>query len=110
LSPPEIGHAIGSLQGPERWSELKATRGNTLPAKELQNRGIEETHPNKPTTLKGIIMASNTLTTPKVSAGFDINAHFRKLMHELGLTPEDTGGSITFVGKDPACRYQPQRV
>jgi hypothetical protein len=58
----------------------------------------------------GYTMASNTLTTPKVSAGFDINAHFRKLMHELGLTPEDTGGSITFDGKDPACRYQPQRV
>jgi hypothetical protein len=76
----------------------------------ITDRGIEETQPNKPTTLKGIIMTSNTLDTPKVSAGFDINAHFRKLMHELGLTPEDTGGSITFVGKDPACRYQPQRV
>ncbi|MDH6198491.1 crotonobetainyl-CoA:carnitine CoA-transferase CaiB-like acyl-CoA transferase [Mycobacterium frederiksbergense] len=46
-------------------------------------------------------MASNTLNTPKVSAGFDINAEFRSVMHELGLSPEDTGGSITFVGEDP---------
>ena len=55
-------------------------------------------------------MTSNTLDTPKVSAGFDVSAQFRAVMHELGLAPEDTGGSITFVGKDPACRYQPQRV
>jgi len=46
-------------------------------------------------------MTSNTLDTPKVSAGFDINAQFRAVMHELGLSPEDTGGSITFVGEDP---------
>src|SRR6516165_3241494 len=46
-------------------------------------------------------MTSNTLDTPKVSAGFDINAEFRSVMHELGLSPEDTGGSITFVGEDP---------
>jgi hypothetical protein len=46
-------------------------------------------------------MTSNTLDTPKVSAGFDINAEFRSVMHDLGLSPEDTGGSITFVGEDP---------
>jgi crotonobetainyl-CoA:carnitine CoA-transferase CaiB-like acyl-CoA transferase len=46
-------------------------------------------------------MTSNTLDTPKASAGFDINAQFRKLMHELGLSPEDTGGKITFIGEDP---------
>jgi crotonobetainyl-CoA:carnitine CoA-transferase CaiB-like acyl-CoA transferase len=55
----------------------------------------------KPTRLKGIIMTSNTLDTLEVSAGFDINAEFRSVMHELGLSPEDTGGSITFVGEDP---------
>jgi crotonobetainyl-CoA:carnitine CoA-transferase CaiB-like acyl-CoA transferase len=46
-------------------------------------------------------MTSNTLDTPKVSAGFDINAEFRSVMHELGLSPENTGGSITFIGEDP---------
>ena len=46
-------------------------------------------------------MTSNTLDTPKVSAGFDINAEFRSVMHELGLSPDDTGGSITFIGEDP---------
>jgi crotonobetainyl-CoA:carnitine CoA-transferase CaiB-like acyl-CoA transferase len=46
-------------------------------------------------------MTSNTLDTPKVSAGFDINAEFRSVMHDLGLSPEDTGGSITFTGEDP---------
>jgi len=46
-------------------------------------------------------MTSNTLDTPKVSTGFDINADFRAVMHELGLSPENTGGTITFVGEDP---------
>jgi len=46
-------------------------------------------------------MTSNTLDTSKVSAGFDINAEFRSVMHDLGLSPEDTGGSITFIGEDP---------
>ena len=41
-----------------------------------------------------------TSDTP-VSTGFDINAEFWSVMHELGLTPEDTGGKITFVGEDP---------
>jgi crotonobetainyl-CoA:carnitine CoA-transferase CaiB-like acyl-CoA transferase len=46
-------------------------------------------------------MTSNTLDTPEVSAAFDINAVFRSVMHELGLSPEDTGGSINFIGEDP---------
>jgi hypothetical protein len=44
------------------------------------------------------IMTITTSDTPKVSTGFDINAEFWSVMHELGLTPEDTGGKITFVG------------
>src|SRR6478736_9180006 len=46
-------------------------------------------------------MTSTASDTPKVSTGFDINADFRAMMHELGLSPEDTGGTITFVGEDP---------
>jgi hypothetical protein len=46
-------------------------------------------------------MSTDTLATPQVSAGFDINAQFRSVMNELGLSPEDTGGRITFVGEDP---------
>ena len=46
-------------------------------------------------------MTSTASDTPKVSTGFDINAEFRSVMHELGLSPEDTGGTITFVGEDP---------
>ena len=46
-------------------------------------------------------MTSTASDTPKVSTGFDINAEFRSVMHELGLSPEDTGGKITFVGEDP---------
>src|SRR5262249_34204541 len=46
-------------------------------------------------------MSTDTLATPKVSAGFDINAEFRAVMRDLGLSPEDTGGSITFIGEDP---------
>src|ERR1700757_4535911 len=50
---------------------------------------------------KGINMSSNTLAPPKASAGFDVNAYFRSVMNDLGLNPEDTGGTITFVGEDP---------
>ncbi len=39
--------------------------------------------------------------TRQVSTGFDINAEFGSVMKELGLSPEDTGGAITFVGEDP---------
>ena len=46
-------------------------------------------------------MTSPALDTLKVSTGFDINAEFRSVMHELGLSPEDTGGKITFAGEDP---------
>jgi len=53
-------------------------------------------------------MTSNTLDTPKVSAGFDINAEFRSVMHELGLSPEDAGGEITFIGEDPIFPTKPK--
>ncbi|HEY6854722.1 MAG TPA: CoA transferase [Mycobacterium sp.] len=46
-------------------------------------------------------MSSNTLATPHATAGFDVNVRFRSLMNELGLSPEDTGGIIRFVGEDP---------
>ena len=39
--------------------------------------------------------------THQVSTGFDINAEFRSVMYELGLSAEDTGGELTFVGEDP---------
>jgi hypothetical protein len=42
-----------------------------------------------------------TSNTSKGSGDFDINAEFRSVMHDLGLSPEDTGGSITFIGEDP---------
>jgi crotonobetainyl-CoA:carnitine CoA-transferase CaiB-like acyl-CoA transferase len=46
-------------------------------------------------------MSSSTLAAPKATPGFDVNAHFHSVMNELGLSPEDTGGTITFVGEDP---------
>jgi hypothetical protein len=49
-----------------------------------------------------INMTSTASDTPTVSTGFDINAEFRSVMHELGLFPEDAGGTITFVGEDPS--------
>jgi hypothetical protein len=62
--------------------------------------GLASDHHNAKTTL-GIHMSTDTLATPEVSAGFDINAQFRSVMNELGLSPDDTGGTITFVGEDP---------
>ena len=46
-------------------------------------------------------MTSTASDTSIVCTAFDINAEFRSVMHELGLSPEDTGGEITFVGEDP---------
>jgi crotonobetainyl-CoA:carnitine CoA-transferase CaiB-like acyl-CoA transferase len=46
-------------------------------------------------------MSTDTLAKPEISSGFDINAEFRAVMHDLGLKPEDTSGAITFVGEDP---------
>jgi crotonobetainyl-CoA:carnitine CoA-transferase CaiB-like acyl-CoA transferase len=42
-----------------------------------------------------------TGNTSQGSGDFDINAEFRSVMHELGLSPENTGGSINFIGEDP---------
>jgi crotonobetainyl-CoA:carnitine CoA-transferase CaiB-like acyl-CoA transferase len=42
-----------------------------------------------------------TSNTSEGSGEFDINAEFRSVMHDLGLSPEDTGGSITLIGDDP---------
>src|SRR6516225_3944902 len=42
-----------------------------------------------------------TSNTSNGSGSFDINAEFRSVMHDLGLSPEDTGGSISFIGEDP---------
>ena len=44
---------------------------------------------------------SDTLATSSASTEFDINARFRSLMNDLGLSPEDTGGAIALVGEDP---------
>src|SRR5215471_12263009 len=32
---------------------------------------------------------------------FDINDEFDRFMHGIGLSPEETGGQITFLGSDP---------
>jgi hypothetical protein len=96
------------LSSPER--QLKQPR-KSFGSKELENRGIEETQPNKPTTLiERNHHGQQHLNHTESVCGLRHKPDFRKLMHELGLAPEDTGGSITFVGKDPACCYQPQRV
>jgi len=44
---------------------------------------------------------TSTTTTSRTSRGFDVDSHFRSIMDDLGLSPEDTGGKITFVGEDP---------
>jgi crotonobetainyl-CoA:carnitine CoA-transferase CaiB-like acyl-CoA transferase len=36
-----------------------------------------------------------------VATEFDINDEFDRFMQVIGLSPEDTGGNITFVGSDP---------
>ena len=46
-------------------------------------------------------MSTDTSVTPSAAAAFDVNTQFRSVMNDLGLSPEDTGGTITFVGEDP---------
>jgi crotonobetainyl-CoA:carnitine CoA-transferase CaiB-like acyl-CoA transferase len=46
-------------------------------------------------------MSTGAVTAPETAASFDIDAQFRSVMTELGLSPRDTGGEITFVGSDP---------
>ena len=38
-------------------------------------------------------MSTVTSTTSAVSRGFDVYSHFRSVMDDLGLSPEDTGGT-----------------
>src|ERR1700737_343752 len=52
---------------------------------------------------------TSTTTTSRTSRGFDVDAHFRSVMDDLGLSPEDTGGTITFVGEDPIFPSAPRR-
>src|SRR6201996_3409879 len=67
----------------------------------LQGPLVGESRLDAPRNRKGNNMSSSTLATPKATPGFDVNAHFRSVMNQLGLSPEDTGGTITFVGEDP---------
>src|SRR6201988_3750189 len=46
-------------------------------------------------------MSSDSLVAPSVTASFDVNAQFSAVMSDLGLSPGDTGGTITFIGEDP---------
>jgi crotonobetainyl-CoA:carnitine CoA-transferase CaiB-like acyl-CoA transferase len=101
-APTSLGVARAPLSELDNVEFLRSPHKKTrFVAEELENRGIEEHNRIDHTTMKGIIMTSNTLDTPKVVAVFDINAQFRSVMHDLGLSPEDTGGEITFVGEDP---------
>jgi hypothetical protein len=49
-------------------------------------------------TLPGVAHAASN---SKIKSEFDINNAFRAYMKDIGMTPEDCGGSVTFTGKDP---------
>ena len=40
-------------------------------------------------------------TDQKTAEPFDIHYHYRALLDEIGMSPEDTGGKTTFLGDDP---------
>jgi crotonobetainyl-CoA:carnitine CoA-transferase CaiB-like acyl-CoA transferase len=50
-------------------------------------------------TTDGILRALANRSTH--SEGFDPHAHLRHVLGGIGLTPEDSGGTIGFVGRDP---------
>ena len=45
----------------------------------------------------GVYAATNS----KMESAFDINMAFKTYMNDIGMSPEDGGGSVTFTGKDP---------
>jgi len=47
-----------------------------------------------------MIMQSDVAAAPPARE-FDINDEFDRFMHGIGLSPDETGGQITFVGSDP---------
>jgi hypothetical protein len=54
----------------------------------------------------GTVVNSSTEIAQTVSRGgnFDINQSFAGFMKELGQSPSDGGGAVTFVGQDPILR------
>src|SRR6185436_5810945 len=78
------------LQDIRRLLASRARLG--VPAPHDRHHQSSDTFCGPFTTRRTIIMTSTASDTPKVSTGFDINAEFRSMMHELGLSPEDTGG------------------
>jgi crotonobetainyl-CoA:carnitine CoA-transferase CaiB-like acyl-CoA transferase len=53
-------------------------------------------------------VAASALVAPSLAnaqtGGFDINARFAGFMKDIGATPKDAGGSVTFTGADPIIR------
>ena len=47
-----------------------------------------------------MIMQSGAASAAETHA-FDINEAFDRFIHGIGLSPDETGGHITFVGSDP---------
>lgn len=45
--------------------------------------------------------APQPASAPQPGDAFDPTAHLAALLAEVGLSPEDAGGSVTFAGEDP---------
>lgn len=55
------------------------------------------------TISSGSVRASPTAAQWE-SSSFDIHKTFEKFMRDIGGTPADSGGAVTFVGADPIVR------
>src|SRR5260370_32922374 len=80
----------GSAQSPATMTRLPSR---------VNSRGNDSRPGNR--ELEGSYVNTNGTTTTTVPTGFDVDAQLSSVMCDLGLTPKDTGGTITFVGEDP---------
>ena len=47
------------------------------------------------------MITERDVATAAAAGEFDINDEFERFMQGIGLSPEDAGGRITFLGSDP---------
>jgi crotonobetainyl-CoA:carnitine CoA-transferase CaiB-like acyl-CoA transferase len=63
---------------------------------------------NRRDVIKAGSLTAGVLAAPGLAAaatkGFDINATFADFMKDIGGTPKDAGGTLTFTGADPIIR------
>jgi hypothetical protein len=78
---------------PKDGHRLLIYRTSTLQRRFVMSQTTTEKLPVKPMV--------TTNQNRKASTAFDIHTHYRNVLAEIGMSPEDAGGKTTFLGEDP---------